>query len=229
MTSREHTLRNTIFSSIGTYTEYFLGMVAAIMIARHLGPEYYGIYALFIWFAAVGVVITNSGITTGVIKFVAELRGANQQDLIVPLLADFRRVQRWHLLVVLGIGTLLFLAAGRRFAPDLSYVEFGLLIVAVGMRAPYMFNISIAKGFEAFDATARIALMSAPLNLVLVGIAMLLHAPIFWFLVVYAISSAIFLLTSQVQARRLVAPLSTAHARLPDEPVRFRDGDPGRR
>ena len=217
MTNREHTLRNTIFSSIGMYTEYFLGMVAAIMIARHLGPEYYGIYALFIWFAAVGVVITNSGITTGVIKFVAELRGANQQDLIVPLLADFRRVQRWHLLVVLGIGTILFLVAGRRFAPDLSFVEFGLLIAAVGMRAPYMFNISIAKGFEAFDATARVALMSAPLNLVMVGIAMLLHAPIFWFLAVYALSSAIFLLTSQVQARRLVAPLSRAHTRLPDE------------
>jgi O-antigen/teichoic acid export membrane protein len=92
MTTRTHALRSTMFSSVGIYSEYFLGMVAAIMTARHLGPKYYGIYALFIWFAAVGVVITNSGITTGVIKFVAELRGASHENLIVPLLAHFRWV-----------------------------------------------------------------------------------------------------------------------------------------
>ncbi|MFI4957535.1 MAG: oligosaccharide flippase family protein [Lysobacterales bacterium] len=217
MTTRTHTLRSTMFSSVGIYSEYFLGMVAAIMTARHLGPNYYGIYALFIWFAAVGVVITNSGITTGVIKFVAELRGANKENLIVPLLAHFRRVQRWHLLVVLGIGTILFLVAGERFAPDLSYVEFALLVAAVGMRAPYMFNISIAKGFEAFDATAKVAMVAAPLNLTLVGLAMLLHASIFWFLVVYAVSSAIFLLASWIQVRRFVAPLSTGNASLSEE------------
>jgi O-antigen/teichoic acid export membrane protein len=220
MTTRTHALRSTMFSSVGIYSEYFLGMVAAIMTARHLGPKYYGIYALFIWFAAVGVVITNSGITTGVIKFVAELRGASQENLIVPLLAHFRQVQRWHLLAVLGIGTILFLMAGERFAPDLNYVEFALLIAAVGMRAPYMFNISIAKGFEAFDATAKVAMVAAPLNLALVGLAMLLHAPIFWFLVVYAASSAIFLLASWIQVRRLVAPLSTGNAGLPEELLR---------
>lgn len=215
MTTRTHALRSTIFSSVGIYSEYFLGMIAAIMIARHLGPKDYGIYALFIWFAAVGVVITNSGIATGVIKFVAELRGADRDELIVPLLAHFRRIQRWHMLVVLGIGTALYLAAAKRFAPDLGRVEFALLAVAVGMRAPYMFNIAIAKGFEAFDATAKVAMVAAPTNLAMVGLAMLLHASIFWFLVVYAGSSAIFLLVSWLQVRRLVAPLPTTHADLP--------------
>src|SRR6185437_8577763 len=86
MSTRDSALRNTLFSSIGIYTEYFLGMVAAIMVARHLGPTDYGIYGLFIWFASVGVVVTNSGVTNGVIKFVAELRGVGRHDLIVPCL-----------------------------------------------------------------------------------------------------------------------------------------------
>jgi O-antigen/teichoic acid export membrane protein len=73
------------------------------------------------------------------------------------------------------------------------------------MRAPYMFNIAIAKGFEAFDATAKISMIAAPVNLVLVGGAVLLHAPMFWFLVVYATSSMIFLGVSAYQARRLLA------------------------
>lgn len=215
MNNRAIALRNTLFSSMGIYTEYFLGMVAAVLIARHLGPQHYGVYGLFIWFAAVGIVITNSGITTGVIKFVAELRGNGQEHLIAPMLAHMRRVQRWHLLVVLGIGLVLFVVAGRRFAADLDVIEFALLAAAVGMRAPYMFNIAIAKGFEAFDATAKVALVAAPLNLLMVVVAMLLHASMVWFVLVYAISSAAFLLASHAQAARL-APPATAQVVLPD-------------
>ncbi|WP_458071079.1 oligosaccharide flippase family protein [Rhodanobacter sp. BL-MT-08] len=207
MKNDNRTLRNVLFSSIGTYTEYFLGMFAAIIIARHLGPTFYGHYGLFIWFAAVGVVLTNSGITTGVIKFVAELRGAGSEELIVPLLAHFRRVQRWHLLLVLGAGLLLFLVAAKRYAADLNFLEFVLLMFAVGMRAPYMFNIAIAKGFEAFNATAKVALIAAPLNLLMVFAAMLLHAPITWFLMVYATSSALFFLASRFHVRRLLRRL----------------------
>ncbi|MEW9573374.1 oligosaccharide flippase family protein [Rhodanobacter sp. Si-c] len=207
MTPRSLTLRNTLFSSLGIYVEYFLGMVCAVLIARHLGPRHYGIYGLFIWFAAIGIVVTNSGITTGVIKFVAELRGSRQPELIRPMLAYMRRVQRWHLLVVLGIGLGLFVLLGHRYAAELDTLEFVLLAAAVGMRAPYMFNVAIAKGFEAFDATARITLVAAPTNLVLVVTAMLLHGDILWFVVMYAISSAVFLLASQYQVHRLLAPL----------------------
>lgn len=207
MSDRTLALRNTLFSSIGIYVEYFLGMVCAILIARHLGPHEYGIYGLFIWFAAVGIVVTNSGVTTGVIKFVAELRGSRQTSLIRPAITYLRKVQRWHMAVVLGIGLLLFVLLGRRYAADLGTLEFVLLVAAVGMRAPYMFNVAIAKGFEAFDATARISMMAAPINLVLVVAAMLLEGDIFWFVVVYAISSAMFLLASHLQARRLLAPL----------------------
>ncbi len=207
MTSRSLTLRNTLFSSLGIYVEYFLGMVCAVLIARHLGPHHYGIYGLFIWFAAIGIVVTNSGITTGVIKFVAELRGSRQPELIRPLLGYMRKVQRWHLLVVLGIGLGLYLLLGQRYAAELDPLEFALLAAAVGMRAPYMFNVAVAKGFEAFDATARITLVAAPTNLALVVAAMLLHGDILWFVVMYALSSAVFLLASQYQVHRLLAPL----------------------
>ena len=219
MTPRSLTLRNTLFSSLGIYVEYFLGMVCAVLIARHLGPRHYGIYGLFIWFAAIGIVVTNSGITTGVIKFVAELRGSRQPELIRPMLAHMRKVQRWHLLVVLGLGLCLYLLLGQRYAAELDAPEFALLAAAVGMRAPYMFNVAIAKGFEAFDATARITLVAAPTNLVLVVTAMLLHGDILWFVVMYAISSAVFLLASQYQVHRLLAPLPR-HGGLPHELLR---------
>lgn len=219
MKTRESALRNTLFSSVGIYSEYLLGMVAAILIARHLGPHHYGIYGLFIWFASVGIVVTNSGITTGVIKFIAELRGTGRQDQISPLLARLRRVQYWHLGLVGVAAAILFLAAGRRLADNLGPLEFCLLLFAVSMRAPYMFNIAIAKGFEAFDATAKVALLAAPLNLVMVAAATLVHASIIGFLIVYAISSVVFLFASRLQAHRLLAALPQPAA-LPAELLR---------
>lgn len=212
MKTRDRTLRNTLFSSVGIYTEYFLGMLAAIMIARHLGPSQYGTYGLFMWFVSVGLAITNSGITTGVIKFVAELRGSGRQELIVPAIRRQQRVQRLHLLVALGTGAAAYLLLGHHLPVPMDGIEFLLLLASVAMRATYMFNVSVAKGFEAFDATAKITLVSAPLNLALVAAAMLLEGSIFWFLVVYAVSSLTFLVTSQHQANRLTAglPRSTA-------------------
>ena len=43
MSMRSKTLRNTMFSSVGLYTEYVLGMLTSIIIARHLGPERSGV------------------------------------------------------------------------------------------------------------------------------------------------------------------------------------------
>lgn len=215
MSTRSHALRNTLFSSMGIYIEYTLGMVAAVLIARELGPKHYGIYGLFIWFAAIGIVVTNSGITTGVIKFIAEFRGADTPQLIHPLLRWMRRVQAWHLVVVFAISMGLYLLLGSRYAVGLGHAELGLLIFAVAMRAPYMFNVAIAKGFEAFDATARISMVAAPTNLFLVVIAMLMHASIFWFLIVYAFSSMVFLLVSYVQVNRLLGPVPYAGEELP--------------
>lgn len=222
MNNRRLTLRNTAFASIGIYVEYFLGMVAAILIARHLGPGSYGIYSLFIWFAAIGIVLTNSGITTGVIKFIAEFRGADRTDKVAPLLQHMRKVQAWHMVLVIGVGVLLLLIARPHWSEAPSLLEFGLLAFGVGMRAPYMFNIAIAKGFEAFDATARVSMVAAPVNLALVVTAIVLKAPVLWFLIVYATSSMLFLLASRWQARRLLAGLPPPSALEPEQLQRIR-------
>lgn len=207
MKTRDGALRNTMFSSVGIYTEYFLGMVAAILVARHLGPAAYGVYGLFMWFVAIGVVISNSGITTGVIKFVAEARGAGHAEQIVPVIRRLQFAQRMHLVVaaILAVGAYAFLR--QRLPVAMRLDEFLMLLVAMAMRTTYMFNVSTAKGFEAFDATARVAMVAAPANLVMIVVAMLLQGSIYWFIVVYALSSVVFLAISQYEVRRLTQRL----------------------
>lgn len=212
MKTRDGALRNTMFSSVGIYTEYFLGMVAAILVARHLGPASYGVYGLFMWFVAIGVVITNSGITTGVIKFVAEARGTGQAGQIVPVIRRLQFAQRMHLVVaaLLAVGAYAFLR--QRLPVAMGVDEFLMLLAAMAMRTSYMFNVSTAKGFEAFDATARVALVAAPANLAMIVVAMLLEGSVYWFIVVYALSSVVFLAISHREVRRLTRGLPRAAA-----------------
>jgi O-antigen/teichoic acid export membrane protein len=189
------------------YTEYALGMLTSIVIARHLGPDDFGAYSMVIWLVAMGIAITNSGTASAAIKFIAELRGAEQPAMIPHLLAYLRRAQRYFLIFVLVAGGLLFVTIGDRVAPHMNHaVLLGFLIVAVAMRASYMFNIGVAKGFENFRATAMVALISTPINLALVVLAMFFDAPVEWLLAIFLVSSLVFLLVSFRQVSPLVPP-----------------------
>lgn len=207
MSDRSRALSNTLFSSVGLYTEYVLGMLTSILIARYLGPASFGTYSLAIWLVSMGVAISNSGTASAAIKFVAELRGSERTDLIPYVLDYLRRAQRVFLLLVIVGGAALFGFAGDRITSDINHgVLFGFLLVAVALRASYMFNIGVAKGFENFRATALVALVSTPVNLVLVLLAWRMSAPVEGLLVVFVVSSFVFFGVSW----RLVAPMIPA-------------------
>lgn len=193
MSTRSATLRNTAFSSIGMYTEYLLGMVTSVVIARHLGPDGFGVYGLLIWLVAMGVATANSGTASSAIKFVAELRGAGQEQAIPSLLAYLRRAQRLFLAAVLVVGTVVFLLAGDHLAGDMDRaLLLGFLLVATSLRAAYMFNVGVAKGFEDFRGTAVVSLVSTPLNLLMVVLAWQLGAPVEGLLLVFVVSGVVF-------------------------------------
>src|SRR5690606_1077890 len=104
-------------------------------------------------------------VASAAIKFVAELRGAGRHAQIRPLLTWAWRVQGAFLVVVLLGGTALFLLHGQRLAADFNHgVLLAILLVTTALRASYMLNISIAKGYENFRVTAMIAVIVAPLN-----------------------------------------------------------------
>ncbi|HJS35417.1 MAG TPA: oligosaccharide flippase family protein, partial [Pseudoxanthomonas sp.] len=207
MNSRSRTLNNTFFSSVGMYTEYVLGMLTSIIIARHLGPDGFGTYSLVIWLVAMGVATTNSGTASAAIKFIAELRGSGHVEQIPYVLTYLRRAQRVFMLFVLLAGAALFIFAGDHVAPGMNHtLLLGFLILGVVLRSSYMFNIGVAKGFENFRATAIVALVSTPINLLLVIAAWQLDAPVEWLLAVFSLSGIVFYVMSLRQIRPLLPP-----------------------
>lgn len=217
MSTRGATLRNTGFATVAVYTEYFLGMLTSILIARDLGPADFGTYGLVIWLIAVGMTAANSGTAGGVIKFIAELRGAGTPELIAPLLAYLRRAQRIYLGVVLAIGALVFFTAGDHLLPGFDHgLLFAILALSTSLRANYMLNVGVAKGFEHFRATAVIAAIATPINLLMVLAGFMLQAPVEGFLAVFMVSSAVFYFVSSRQIAGLVPPAPEGTA-LPPE------------
>lgn len=216
MNARANTLRNTLFSSVGLYTEYVLGMLTSIIIARHLGPEDFGAYSMVIWLVAMGVAITNSGTASAAIKFVAELRGSGREEMIPVLLDSLRRAQRVFLLFVLLAGAPLFIFAGGRVEAGTNrWMLLGFLLVAISLRSSYMFNIGVAKGFENFRATAIVSLVSTPLNLALVIMAWFFNASVEWLLAVFVVSSFVFFFMSYRQVKPLM-PERKSGIKLPE-------------
>ncbi|HSX64649.1 MAG TPA: oligosaccharide flippase family protein, partial [Pseudoxanthomonas sp.] len=217
MSKHSSAVSRTLFSSIGIYTEYVIGMIVSIIIARHLQPAGFGSYSVVVWMVALGVVLTNSGTATAAIKFVAELRGSEGHDLIRPVLDYLRRAQRWFLLAILLIGATVLLLAGDRVVPELHHgMLFAFLVITVSVRSLYMFNIGIAKGFENFRATAIVAIVSAPLTLLMVAIAGWFDAPVEVFLSIFVVSSFVLYLMSRAQIASSIPP-PVPGVRLPPE------------
>lgn len=208
MSTRSLALRNTLFSSLGIYTEYFLGMLASIIIARHLGPADLGPYSLVIWVSGLGVALVNSGTNTAAIKFLAELRGSGREELITPVLAYLRGAERYLLLLVVALCAVAFWFGSERLVPPhVGYwLVIAVLAVSIALRAPYKFNIAVTKGFEDFRSTAAVALIGAPINIGLVLLAWSLDADVTGYLLVFAVSSVVFFLASRLQVRRLHQP-----------------------
>ncbi|MET0656104.1 MAG: polysaccharide biosynthesis C-terminal domain-containing protein, partial [Pseudoxanthomonas sp.] len=117
---------------------------------------------------------------------------------------------------VLLAGAAVFLFAGDHVAPGMNHLMLlGFLAVSVALRASYMFNIGVAKGFETFRATAIVSLVSTPINLGLVVAAMFFDASVDWLLAVFVVSGFVFYGVSYRQIRPLV-PARVPGTRIPD-------------
>jgi O-antigen/teichoic acid export membrane protein len=217
MSERGKTLSNAAYSSAGLYIEYLFGLIASILVARALGPADLGVYSLLVWIVSTAVIVANAGITTAAIKFVAELNGSARADLIGPLVRKLQRLQRLMLLLVaVGVCVLLY-ATRSRIAAGQELWVLGLVVASVLLRAPYMFNIALAKGSQDFRSVAVIAGVSSTANLAMIAVAWWWRSSFPVFVAIYAVSGVVFYLASRWRAASVLRAATEVGTRLPAE------------
>lgn len=186
------TIFQASLAAINLYSEYFLGLLVSIIIARNLSTEEYGIYSSAIWLAGLVTIAINAGLSITVTKFVAEFKKNNQQQLS-NLLAFIRKVLVKRIIFVVAVFLLLiFFDVSAVTVP--VWLILALLVCAV-FKATYIYQISIFKGLQRFDVLAKTSMIANPINLLSVALFAYFSPSIEGFLVAYCIACLAFALS----------------------------------
>lgn len=190
MNTAARTLRNTAQSTLASWTEFFLGMVVSIIVARSLQPELYGHFSFMMWCATVFVIVSNGGLSTGVIKFLAE----DERAPIRRAVHDYMKVAQRRFLLVTSLLSLLAGLAFSEFFRQTAILPLWLLLLAASsVKAAYIFKVSASKGREHFGTIARVVLIVAPFNLLANALVAWAAPSLAAFLAVYLCTSLAYL------------------------------------
>lgn len=199
---RAAVLRAALLTTGSTYISFVLGLLVSVLVARSLGPDDYGRYAYVVWLAGILVMLSNNGLTSTGIKFVSECLGRQDSDGAARVHGWLRRQQ----MLCIGVVGVFFLCVIPFIKPSGWTGHLWVLIctvqLAAGVKALSMFNTSIAKGYGVFTIEALTNLVASVSNAVAAGMLAWLHAPTFAYVVMFAMTSVIYLTMSHGQLRR---------------------------
>jgi O-antigen/teichoic acid export membrane protein len=197
-------------SGVASWAEFFLGMIASILIARSLLPEQYGHFSFMMWCATFFVIASNGGLSTGAIKFVAESSGEDRRR-VLAWLARIQMALQISVAIAAIAGYFLFRDFFSASAPPMVWA---LLLAASLLKAGYIFWMSASQGEERFSHIAKVVLVVAPINLALNGWVAWLDPTVMNFMLVYLVTSMAY--------RVLIAPLTIHSFSPPDQALRGR-------
>lgn len=179
-------LRNVALVAMASYIESAVGLLAGVLIARTLGPTDYGHYAFGIWMCGALIMAGNNALPVSSIKFLAEARGADRDEVASALVRRFLRLQFVSSGLVLGI-----FAVVMAFRPVSDWADnlplmLGIAVVAVWSRAGFWMRGAISKGYELFVPENVSLAVTALVNLVLIVALAWKGASVAEFFAVYA-------------------------------------------
>lgn len=176
-------------SAINLYSEYFLGLIISLTIARNLTTDDYGLYSSIIWIAGLITLAINSGLSINVTKFVAEFSKRDKQSL-PAVVAYFWRIQYIRIFIVFIIAaTLLVLNYGNT---KTEIWLLSILFFCAVIKADYMFKMAIYKGIKRYDILAKTSLIANPFNIIAVLLCAYFGGNLNHFVLVYCAACLIY-------------------------------------
>ena len=159
-----------------TYISYGLGIVVSALIARDLGPADYGRYAYVVWMSGVLVVIACAAFNTTAIRFISQSTGREDAVQASAVHHSIRRFL-WLGIAATAVGfvvmTLLDPPAG--WSGMLGWF-IGATLTSFCIKAAYLFDTSVAKGWGRFTIEAYSMVSVTLLNAVGVCVLALRHS-----------------------------------------------------
>lgn len=199
---RGSALKAALLMTGSTYVTYALGLIINALIARNVGPTGFGQYSYLVWLSGVLVILSNNGLTSSGIRFVAECVGRDDTQS-ARLVHGWLRVRQWF---SLGLVSVVFLVALPWFKPAEWAGQLTLLVVVVlvssAAKTSYLFDTSMGKGYGRFDIEAKSTVAMSMLNTVAVLALVLFKAPVEAYLILFACISVGYGVAAAIMLKR---------------------------
>jgi len=196
--------KNTIFNLISAATDFVVNFVVGIVLARGLGTEQYGIYALLMWFLSLAALVVNLGAGEMSKRFIAEALGAGHTQ-------EPQGLVRLTLMLRGGAGlagSLVILALSRFWAELFgnagNHVYFAFIAFTLLPQGLNYALITIFTGFQKYEYAAYVTLGTGPLRLALIIIFMVVGFGIQQVLIVHIATLTLGILIGLILLRRLM-------------------------
>jgi len=96
MSNNNHSLiliKNSILVLFNAIFMFLTGWVISIWVARQLGPSFYGIFTLVLWFTDSCTWFIAMGFTHAITKFISEYKGKNANELLTPIIVFVLKIE----------------------------------------------------------------------------------------------------------------------------------------
>lgn len=194
------TILQTSMAAFNLYSEYIVGMLVSITIARSLSTYDYGVYSSIIWLSGLYTLFLSAGLNINVTKFVAEF---NQQSnsAVEAFLALINRLFIIRFIIVIIIMALIFILGDL----ELKIATWLLIVILIGAtsKARYLYTIAIFKGLKRFGLVALTSVSVSPVNLLLVLLCAYLAPDLQNFLLIFAFVCTLFSLSAMVFGKHI--------------------------
>jgi O-antigen/teichoic acid export membrane protein len=160
-----------------------------------------------VWISGLLVVISNNGLTTSGIRFVAELLGAGAVEAAQRTHGYLKRLShKCEAAVLFGFAAVALILRPADWRQALP-IFVAVIVVSAFAKSRYLFDTSIAKGYSLFKIEAYSTVGVGLMTMLGVIVLHLMHARLAGYLVLFALSSVGYWLAAAEQLRRVgVAP-----------------------
>ena len=201
----EKLAKNTGFNFITRNVNFICRMTLSIIVARMLGPNRLGSYALVAWTLGVAQLLINLGLNTTATKYIAECAGGTIRKTTISDI--FSAMLKIRLPLTFGAVSLMIIVAPffARFYDNLQLKSY--VIISACILVPYGISSlldGVIQGIQKYEYLAVGTLIAAPLSLLLSGVALWLGYGIVGLLIVTLIIDFLRLIVYLFLLRRYI-------------------------
>lgn len=160
-------LTGSSYSAVSGFFVRGLQLVRSVIIARYLGPENMGMYAILVNINALSIALADSGNAFALIKMIGQYKNKGEQKLNDIISSAF-----WHILIATFLITMVLILISEYIAKEIYNepgLQFFIILASIFLFLPIILlvNSAIFQSFHRLKELAVIGMLNSVIGLII--------------------------------------------------------------